>query len=106
MLKMAGSNAWVANAFMSQDCYAVQRETSLYKMISDDGPVLTFLRHIQQDKVYIFSSRTTSPRPHTTLLKTCHLPTGPQEKKKPPVSGKDTDVNESGYDTRATTRVL
>lgn len=41
-VEMAGSNAWVANAFGSTDRYAVQRETSLYNMISDDGPVLTF----------------------------------------------------------------
>lgn len=41
-VEMAGSNPWVANAFGSRDQNAVQRETSLYKMISDDGPVLTF----------------------------------------------------------------
>ena len=91
-VEMAGSNAWVANAFMSQDRYAVQRETSLYKMISDDGPVLTF--DTFNKMLHIFSEPYNLPSA-TYNPENVPFPIGPQEKS--PVSGKDTDVNESGY---------
>lgn len=91
-VEMAGSNAWVANAFMSQDRYAVQRETSLYKMISDDGPVLTF--DTFNKMLHIFSEPYNLPSA-TYNPENVPFPIGPQEKS--PVSGKDYDVNESGY---------
>lgn len=91
-VEMAGSNAWVANAFMSQDRYAVQHETSLYKMISDDGPVLTFDTFTRM--LHIFSEPYNLPSP-TYNPDNVPFPIGPQEKSA--VSGKDYDVNESGY---------
>lgn len=91
-VEMAGSNAWVANAFMSQDRYAVQHETSLYKMISDDGPVLTFDTFNRM--LHIFSEPYNLPSP-TYNPDNVPFPIGPQEKSA--VSGKDYDVNESGY---------
>lgn len=91
-VEMAGSNAWVANAFMSQDRYAVQHETSLYKMISDDGPVLTFDTFNRM--LHIFSEPYNLPSP-TYNPENVPFPIGPQEKNA--VSGKDYDVNESGY---------
>lgn len=91
-VEMAGSNAWVANAFMSADRDAVQRETSLYKMISDDGPVLTF--DTFNKMLHIFSEPYNLPSP-TYNPDNVPFPEGPQEKSS--VSGKDYDVNEAGY---------
>lgn len=76
-VEMAGSNAWVANAFMSQDRYAVQRETSLYKMISDDGPVLTF--DTFNKMLHIFSEPYNLPSA-TYNPENVPFPIGPQEK--------------------------
>ena len=89
---MAASNAWVANEFMSTDKNAVQRETSLYQMISDDGPVLTFntfnkLLHIFAEP-YNLPSAGYNPE-------NVPFPNGPTEKN--PVSGSEGDADESGY---------
>ncbi|WP_295731576.1 DUF4302 domain-containing protein [uncultured Muribaculum sp.] len=86
-VEMAGSNAWVANAFMSTDRYAVQRETSLYKMISDDGPVLTF--DTFNKMLHIFSSPYNLPSSKYNI-DNVPFPEGP-------LDDSGDDVNENGY---------
>lgn len=91
-VEMAGSNAWVANAFMSNERYAVQRMTSLYKMISDDGPVLSFdtfnkVLHIFSEPYNLPSSKY---NPNNVPF-----PIGPTQKSN--VSGEDVDVSEAGF---------
>ena len=86
-VEMAGSNPWVANAFGSRDQNAVQRETSLYKMISDDGPVLTFdtfnrMLHIFSEPYNLPSSKYNPDN--------VPFPAGP-------LDDDGDDANESGY---------
>ena len=88
---MMGSNAWVANAFNYADMYTPQQETSLYQMISDDGPVLTF--NTFNKVLHIFSEPYNLPSPQYNP-NNVPFPYGPTEKN---IAGNEGDVNEAGY---------
>ncbi len=88
---MMGSNVWVANAFNYADMYTPQQETSLYQMISDDGPVLTF--NTFNKVLHIFSEPYNLPSPKYNP-NNVPFPYGPTEKN---IAGNEGDVNEAGY---------
>jgi hypothetical protein len=90
-VEMCGANAWVANAFNSTEEYAPQRETSLYQMISDDGPVLTF--NTFNKVLHIFSEPYNLPSASYNP-NNVPFPVGPTTTNS---FGNTTDANEAGY---------